>query len=54
MLMRSKFARINLIIKINFQQKLRHRISNKKISHGGPKEKVPWERVGIFLKHPVE
>jgi hypothetical protein len=25
----------------------------KNFSHGGPKEKVPWERVGIFLRHPV-
>jgi hypothetical protein len=25
----------------------------KFFSRGGPKEKVPWERVGIFLPHPV-
>jgi hypothetical protein len=23
--------------------------TKKKLSHGGPKEKFPWERVGIFL-----
>jgi hypothetical protein len=36
-----------------FSPKNRLQNEKKKLSHRGPKEKVPWERVGIFLPHPV-